>query len=448
MRTRHRVVVLVAAIALAAVGCTAGGGGSSAVQTINPTASHSPVTITFWTFFADPEIQHFRTAIDAFHQQYPWITVNVVPNKDDTAVFQAINSGSAPDVTMVGVPDDSAKLCSTNAWIDLNPYIQADKIDIKSLVPSGALVYTGYKGNQCSLPVLTDAYGLYYNTDLFQSAGITSPPKTYSELFEDMKKLTQFNADGSIKVAGFLPLATGDYELANYLNGVYSDTHWYDADGKSALASDPKFAQMLTTFKQMTDWIGYDKLSRFFAANGGEDGEFNPSNLFENGKLAMDFDGEWRVGFIKDDKSTVNYATAPAPVADDQPQLYGTGQIGGSTIGIPRGGKHLAEAWLLVKYLSLNPDAEKALAEALHNVPSVNSALDDPVLTGDPHFKTFLDIFKNPNSRYKEVTTLGIQDVDSFDQFVDKYLAGKVSDLQAGLQQVATNIDQQLALGQ
>jgi multiple sugar transport system substrate-binding protein len=447
MRARHRVVALAGLVVLAAVGCTAGGG-SSAVQTINPSESHAPVTITFWTFFADPEIQHFRTAIAAFHQLYPWITVNVVPNKDDTAVFQAINSGSAPDVTMVGVPDDSAKLCSTNAWIDLAPYIAEDKVDLKSVVPQGALTYTSYQGNQCSLPVLTDAYGLYYNTDMFQSAGIASPPKTYSELFEDMKKLTTFNADGSIKVAGFLPLATGDYELANYVNGIYSDAHWYDSAGKSSLGSDPKFASMLQAFKQMTDWIGYDKLTRFFAANGGEDGEFNPSNLFENGKLAMDFDGEWRVGFIQDDKASVNYATAPAPVADDQPQLYGTGQIGGSCIGIPRGGKHLAEAWLLVKYLSLDPSAEKALAEALHNVPSVTSALDDPVLTGDPHFKTFLDIFSNPNSRYKEVTTLGIEDVTLYDAFVDKYLAGKVSDLQGGLAQVAQHVDQQLALGQ
>ena len=31
---------------------------------------------------------------------------------------------------------------------------------------------------QCALPMLTDAYGLYYNTDLLAKAGIIEPPKT------------------------------------------------------------------------------------------------------------------------------------------------------------------------------------------------------------------------------------------------------------------------------
>jgi len=297
------------------------------------------------------------------------------------------------------------------------------------------------------LPMLTDAYGLYYNTAMFQKAGIASPPKTYSEFFDDVKKLTQFNPDGSIKVAGFLPLAMGDYELANFVNGVYSDAHWYGSDGKSTLASDPKFAQLLQFVKSMTDWFGFDKLSRFFAKSGGEDTEFSPSNLFENGKLAMVFDGEWRVGFIANDKSNVPYATAPMAVADDQPDLYGVGQIGGSTIGIPRGTQHPAEAWLLIKYLALDTQVEQTLGEALKNVPTVLPALKDPALTGDPNFATFLQIFANPHSRYKEITTLAFEDSDLYGQFVDKYLAGKAPDLQGGLQQLASQIDKQLQLG-
>ena len=88
---------------------------------------------------------------------------------------------------------------------------------------------------------------------LFQKAGIAGPPKTYSEFFEDVKKLTQFNPDGSIKVAGFLPLQSGDYELANFENGVYSNAQWYSADGKSQLGTDPRFAQVLQFVKSMAD---------------------------------------------------------------------------------------------------------------------------------------------------------------------------------------------------
>ena len=44
------------------------------------------------------------------------------------------------------------------------------------------------------------------------------------------------------------------------------------------------------------DWYGYNNLVRFQAGLGDE---FSASNAFEAGKLAMNFDGEWRVAFIQ-----------------------------------------------------------------------------------------------------------------------------------------------------
>jgi multiple sugar transport system substrate-binding protein len=43
-----------------------------------------------------------------------------------------------------------------------------------------------------------------YNQQMFDEAGITQFPKTYDELIEVGKKLTTYNADGSIDRAGFL----------------------------------------------------------------------------------------------------------------------------------------------------------------------------------------------------------------------------------------------------
>jgi multiple sugar transport system substrate-binding protein len=453
MRRRRSILSTLAVLGMLGAACTAGGTTTppSTTPTANPSASHAPVTLTVWSFFSKSthEFAEFNTAISGFEHTYPWITVNSVPDKDTTAIVNALHAGSGPDVAVIGIPDDSAEFCSTGGLIDLSPYIAADKVNLPAIVPHGALAYTGYKGDQCTLPMLTDAYGLYYNTAMFQKAGIGAPPKTYSELFADVKKLTQFNPDGSIKVAGFLPLAGGDYELANFENGVYSGAQWYDSAGRSALASDPRFAQMLTFLKSMTDWFGYNKLNEFFAKTDGgkDDSEFSPSNLLEHQKLAMVIDGEWRVGFIKNDHSDVPYATAPFPVADQAAQSYGLGQIGGTEIGIPRGTPDPAESWLLVKYLSLNTQTEQKLAEELHNVPTVVGALQDPALTQDPHFATFLRIFANPDSRYKQITTLGLTDVNLFDAFADRYLAGRVANLQAGLQQLATQIDNQLKLG-
>ena len=72
----------------------------------------------------------------------------------------------------------------------------------------------------------------------------------------------------------------------------------------------PAWADLLTWDKNLIDWYGYDNLQRFQAGAGEE---FSASNAFENGKLAMILDGEYRTAFIKDEHPELNYGTAPLP---------------------------------------------------------------------------------------------------------------------------------------
>ena len=87
----------------------------------------------------------------------------------------------------------------------------------------------------------------------------------------------------------------------------------------------------------------------------------------------MMIDGEWRNAFIAADKSKVNYQTAPFPVDDAQPDLYGSGQVGGTIMGIPKGVKHPAESWLLVKYMTTDTTALITLAKGLRTCPRRSS---------------------------------------------------------------------------
>jgi multiple sugar transport system substrate-binding protein len=457
MSTR-RVVTLVATVALLGAACTAGGGspsgGSSSPlpPTINPSASHAPVTITLWTFFTGPELKQFKTGMKKVSDLYPWITVKIAGAKDvedNNDIKQAINSGTPPDVVISPFPQDVARFCDSGGWIDLNPFIEQERLDLSTIIPQAALSYTAYNGIQCSLPVLSDAYGLYYNVDMLKAKGYTKPPQTISELTDMAKKLTEFNPDGSLKVVGWMPLLETFYENQAINFGHAYGAQWYDSSGtKSALASDPAWGKMLTWQKSLVDWYGYDKLQRFFADLGGPDSEWSPAHAFETGKVAMNTDGEWRVAFIHDyDQVDINYGTAPFPVADDQSQLYGSGQIGGNTAGIPKGSEHPAEAWLVLKYLATDTQIMVLMANLLKNVPTTFDALADPGLASDPHFATFLQIFQNPNSSYKQITPIGDEDQTLFKNFISKWQAGKATDLQGGLEDVAQQIDQEAALG-
>jgi multiple sugar transport system substrate-binding protein len=87
----------------------------------------------------------------------------------------------------------------------LKPYMERDGVN-DSIFPAAPRSYTQFKGTRCALPLLADAYGLYYNEDMLRKAGLDGPPKTTSELMEYAKKLTVRNPDGSLKVVGLDPV--------------------------------------------------------------------------------------------------------------------------------------------------------------------------------------------------------------------------------------------------
>ena len=68
--------------------------------------------------------------------------------------------------------------------------------------PPAIFSYTQYDNVQCVLPMLTDAYGLYYNVDLLAKAGISEPPKTISELTTMAEKLTEYNPTAASRWPG------------------------------------------------------------------------------------------------------------------------------------------------------------------------------------------------------------------------------------------------------
>lgn len=443
---RRRLIALTA-LALLAAACTAGGGSSGPAPTVNSNANHAPLTLTVWSNFTSREYGVVTSGLNMITKKYPWMTVKHVGGKEDAPIERAISGGNPPDVAISFTPDNAAKYCQTGAWQDLNPYLQADKIDKNAVWPSGVFSYTSFDNKQCALPMLTDAQGLYYNVDLLKKHGFTEPPKTVSQLADMAKKLTEYNADGSIKVAGFVPLFGFYSSTTPNVFGHAFGAKWYDESLKPTISSDPNWAKMLQWQKSLVDAIGYSKLQKFAASLGGSDSEFSAQNGFETGKIAMMVDGEWRNAFIAGDKSKVNYATAPFPVDDAQSDLYGTQLVGGTIAGIPKGVKHPAESWLLLKFMTTDTNYLTTLAHGLKNVPSTFDSLKDPVLQNDPHFKTFMDVFQNPKSTFKPITPIGITDVNLFLSFGQKWQAGKVSDLTAGLKGLDNQIAKQQTLG-
>lgn len=440
-----RMLTVLAVFALVAGACTAGGGEEeSPPPTLDPSASQEPVTIEMWTFLSEADGKALVDVLDTFQEQYPWITVDLVYDQYDRQIFNAIRGGNPPDVASLGGPDAIGQICSTGAWIDLNPYIERDGVDT-SIFPGSVDTYTQFEGVRCAMPMLTDAYGLFYNQDLFAEAGLTEPPETVSQLSEYAKALTARNPDGTLEVAGYLPWLGFYGEWGSGSFAQMFGAQWFDEQGNSVVNTDPQWKAALEWQKELIDWYGVDNVVKFVSEH---DDEWAPDMAFQAGDAAMIFDGEWRVDTIRDQVGDeLNYDTAPMPVADTMAAEYGLGQTGGTIIGIPKGSPNTEAAWLLVQYLSTDTDALVHLSNNFLNIPTTTDSASSPELESPPQFKTFLDIFVNPNSSYGEITKSGTAHLSLMDDFIEKWQLGKVSDLQAGLDEVAAAIDAQQQLG-
>ncbi|GAA1004219.1 sugar ABC transporter substrate-binding protein [Acrocarpospora pleiomorpha] len=438
----HRIVLAVAALAVSTA-CTAGNDAPALGSQPRPSGSASlpAATIELWHgFLADSEVKAFTDAVAGFNKKFPQITVKMVKGVQDEHITQAVRGGNAPDVAASFTTDNVAQWCRSGVFQDLTQVIEQDGIDL-SVLPDAARAYTEFEGKRCTMPLLADAYGLYYNKPLMKG---NAPPRTLSELTRLAKELTVRDPDGKIKVAGFIPSTLYYENSLSHLGPMVGGT-WYNPDGTSAIGSDPAWKQLLTWQKELIDWYGYKNLETFRKGLGDEWGAEHP---FFQGKVAMILDGEWRNAMIAadPDAKSMEYGTAPLPVADDKPGLYGSGFVAGTVIGVPKGAKNPQAAWELVKYLTTDTDGLVTLSNALRNVPTTKAAMDSPALAKDANFATFLEIFAHPKTTTLPSNVNSVFNQEAFTSFVAEWEAGRVKDLDAGLAKVDKEIDDKLKL--
>ncbi|MFF8864411.1 ABC transporter substrate-binding protein [Streptomyces sp. NPDC015139] len=435
---RKTAFALTASLALLATACT-GQSGSGATDDAS-----KDTTINFWHAWSAPnEVKAVKSLVAGFERAHPNIHVNVVGNMTDDKINQALRSGGdrAPDVISSFTTNNVGKFCSSGALVDLNPFFEKSKIDPRTTFPKPMNEYTQFDGNRCTVPLLGDAYGLYYNKTAFEKAGIANPPKTWSEFAADAKKLTIARGD-SYRQLGFMPNYHGWESTTEHYFGQFSPTY-FGKDGKSALAEDPAFQKGFTLQKKLVDELGgFQKLEKFRATLGDE---WGPKHPFHTGQVAMQLDGEWRLGMAEEAKPKFEIGVAPLPVPDDQAAQYGKGYITGTIAGIAANSHKQNAAWELVKYMTTDTDAVVGFANGIHNVPSTLAALKSPKLKYDPRFRTFLDIAANPHSTTTPASLNGGVYLVTIQQFGYDYESGKATDLKAGLKTTAAQIDTDIA---
>src|SRR5260370_8202676 len=99
----------------------------------------------------------------------------------------ALSSGkNAPDLTELGTTDTPTE-ASLGMLANITPNVNS--WSNKSNVVTGMLANDTQSGNVYAVPWFGGVRGIWYRTDQFKAAGITSPPASWADLVADAKKL-------------------------------------------------------------------------------------------------------------------------------------------------------------------------------------------------------------------------------------------------------------------
>ncbi len=337
-------------------------------------------TITWWhNSNNEPGRGYYEQVAKDFEADHPGVDVKISAMAHEDMVDKlsaAFQSGDVPDIYMERGGGELADHVEAGLVRDISDDVSEEVEKIGEAMPNWQI-----DGQTYALPFSFGIVGFWYNTELFEQAGITDEPTTLGEWEDAVAKL---------KDAGIEPVSVGAGD------GWPSGHYWYYAALRqcsqdvldNALAekdfSDPCFVAAGETVE---DILGVEPFNQGFLATKAQEGATSASGLLATGKVAMEMQGHWEPGVMQgltDDGKGLGDKTGWFPF----PEVEGGAGDPAAALG---GGDAWAvaedapdEAVEFVKYL-LSDDVQIGFAENSMGLPTNPAAVDsvaDKALAG------------------------------------------------------------------
>ncbi len=265
---------------------------------VNAQASSAKETINLWMLNAasTPAIEQLAKEWNVLH---PNIQVKVTAVTNDTNTYfakvaTAIASGAGPDIIYMSAADYQQYVSSgiaypVDRWLDKN----------KSDYYPNVLKSVETNGHFYAFPKTLQLMVLYYNKAMFAQSHL-QPPKTWSQMLSDAKKLTTKNRYG-------LQIETHE--------GGYQNFEWYPwvwMQGGNIISDNGKKVavnQATANALQLERNIMQSGVAPRNLATGGFD-----LTSFGQNKVAMAISGTWAIPFLAQNYPKVKYGIVPYPV--------------------------------------------------------------------------------------------------------------------------------------
>lgn len=305
-----------------------------------------------------------QNLIKQWNAQHPKETVRLIelPEDADSQRQQMVqNAQTKSDAyTVLNLDVVWTSEFAANRWVTPLP---KDQFDLSKFLPP-TVKTAEYRGNLFAAPWKTDAGLLYYRTDLLKKAGISDPPKTWTELQADC---------GKIKGASCY---AGQFDKYEGLTCNFSEA--VDSAGGTVVDDSGKPNVNTPQAKQGLDFLVNGFKSGLIPKEAITYQEEPARRAFESGKLV--FVRNWPYQWALSNKKGSSKVAGKFQVAP-LPGLNGPGAptLGGHDLAISQFAKNKATALDFIKYLT-SAEVEKGNLLATSEAPTLAALYDDPEL--------------------------------------------------------------------
>ncbi|MGD0977452.1 MAG: extracellular solute-binding protein [Minisyncoccia bacterium] len=354
------------------------------LKSLNPNKTTSAV-LQFWGVYDDPS--YYTDIINQYQKDNPGVKIvyqEFTYDEYENKLIQSFASGTGPDIWLIDntwLPKHGDLMAPMPATIPglSQPLITIQ--DFQNQFADVAATDLVYNNQIYAMPLYIDTLALYYNKDIFNSAGVAVPPTTWDQFNNDVKLLTQLDSTGHITRAG---AAIGTAQNINrgtdllMLLMMQSGVQMTSNDDTSVTFSQPVQNQNVgeAALQYYTDFA--NPLKEVYT---WDDLQSYSVDAFTASKVAMMFDYSHEAQVLHAEAPRFNFNVAPMP------------QVSGATtavnfanywaVAVSKQSKNINEAWKFVaaltnatnatKYLNISgrPAARRDLISAQESDPDI-----------------------------------------------------------------------------
>ncbi|MEK7506475.1 MAG: sugar ABC transporter substrate-binding protein [Patescibacteria group bacterium] len=338
------------------------------------TKAPQPVYLQFWGVYDNPS--YYADIIRAYEKINPTVHINyrLFSFADyEKQLVDAFAAGTGPDIWLMhntwlpkhgdkiqplpqAIPDQKQPLFTIKDFQD-----QFIDVTLNDLTLSDQIY---------ALPLYADTLALYYNKEMFNTAGIATPPATWNEFNDTIKKLTKLDNRGGITQAG---AALGTAKNINRSTDILSllmlqsGVQMTDAENTAATFASAYGSQRVgeVALQYYTDFA--NQLKQVFT---WDNQQHYSVDAFVEGRAAMMLNYSHQILTLRAKAPRFNFTIAPVP------QLGPTGAEGLAETQtavnyanywaptVAKQSKNAVEAWKFLVYLSSAETAKQYLAAA------------------------------------------------------------------------------------